>query len=287
LDNWYLLEVDLRFAWGFSVKTPTTSAAEMTLLFPPPSTLIGALARGASYVFEDWSECILEDDGRVIRSSSVRLLEFIISAYFGFHTDSIGVTPWSDILRSYAVPYQQVQHRSKPEMWFGVHASGRIYSPNSLSHIIYVINGSKAEEILGKKWISYLKSAAYSILSIGGKEGLTVTQKVDILKAEIVKKKFIKTSYYCPMEAIEDYKHKGKLRAEEFWDFNKSSPHWSRTTRSKGRSIRRVPYVLPIDNITLTPRIIEARLSNEGIGLTVDDSAKNTVILLKEWVTEK
>jgi len=276
------LKVDLKFAWGWSVRTPTTSAAEMSLLFPPPSTLIGALARGLSHLLkEEWSECILDQKRKTLKSSAIKLLKFVASAHFGLDVNSAGITPWSDITHSYAVPYQQTQHRPKKEMWFGIHASGKIYSPNSLSHIIYVINEAKAEEFLGKDWKEWLRIAAYSIIAIGGKEGLTVTYGAEILEAKPIEKESMRTSYYFPKRAVIDYTPP-KIRKEEFWDHKESSPHWS--SRSRGRS-NRLPYILPIDKTTLSPTIIEAYPSKEGIGLTADGSAENSVILLREWLS--
>ena len=274
--------VKLRFAWGFSVRTPTTSAAEMSLLFPPPSTLIGALARGVSYIFREWAECIFDRKGKTLKSSSVKMLKLVASAHFGLDIDSIGITPWSDITHSYAVPYQQIQHRPKTDMWFGVHASGKVYMPNSLSHVIYIINGSKAEKTLGEDWVDRLKEAGYSIITIGGKEGLTVTQSVSLSEAKIVEEGSIITSHYFPKEAVSDYTPRS-LCEEEFWDYMENSPHWS----SRSRKIpKRVPHILPLDKVTLAPRTVKARLSNKGIGLTVNNSAENTVIILREWIDE-
>ncbi len=281
MDSWYLLKVDLKFAWGWSIRTPTTSAAEMSLLFPPPSTLIGALARGLSYLLKDeWTECIFDQKRKILRSSAIKLLKFTASAHFGLSTNSIGVTPWSDITHSHAVPYQQIQHRPKKDLWFGIHASGKIYSPNSLSHIIYAINGSKAREFLGEDWKKQLRIAAHSIIAVGGKEGLTVTYRAEIFEAKLVEKESIETSYYFPEGAVADYIPQ-KIRKEEFWDHRESSPHWSNRSRSR---FSRLPYILPIDKITLSPVTVEARLSNEGVGLTIDGSAENSIIMLKEWI---
>ena len=281
MDSWYLLKVDLKFAWGWSIRTPTTSAAEMSLLFPPPSTLIGALARGLSYLSKDeWTECIFDQKRKILRSSAIKLLKFIASAHFGLSVNSIGITPWSDITHSHAVPFQQIQHRPKKDMWFGIHASGKVYSPNSLSHIIYVINGSKAEEFLGEDWKKQLKIAAHSIIAVGGKEGLTVTYRAEIFEAKLVEKESIETSYYFPEGGVADYIPQ-KIRKEEFWDHRESSPHWSNRSRNQ---LSRLPYILPLDKITLSPVTVEARLSNEGVGLTTDGSAENSIILLKEWM---
>lgn len=281
MDSWYLLKVDLKFAWGWSIRTPTTSAAEMSLLFPPPSTLIGALARGLSYLLKDeWAECIFDQKRKILRSSAIKLLKFIASAHFGLNVNSTGIIPWSDIVHSHAVPYQQIQHRPKKDMWFGIHASGKVYSPNSLSHIIYVINGSKAKEFLGDDWKRQLKMAAHSIISVGGKEGLTVTYGAEIFEAKLVEKESVETAYYLPEGAAADYTPQ-KIRKEEFWDHRESSPHWSNRSRSQPN---RLPYILPIDKITLSPVTVEARLSNEGVGLTIDGSAENSIILLKEWI---
>ena len=210
------------------------------------------------------------------------MLEFIVSAHFGLDIDSVGITPWSDITHSYAVPYQQIQHRPKTDMWFGVHASGKIYMPNSLSHVIYVINGPKAEKTLGENWIEHVKEAGYSIITVGGKEGLTVTQSAILSEAKLIEKGSIITSYYFPKDAVSDYTPRS-LCEEEFWDYTEDSPHWSSSSR---KLPKRIPHILPIDKITLAPRTVKARLSGKGIGLTVNNSAETNVIILREWIAK-
>jgi CRISPR-associated protein Cas5a/b/c len=285
LTNWYLLKVDLRLAWGFTVKTPTTSAAEMTLLCPPPSTLIGALARGLSHLHEDWSECIINNKTGVVESSAVRLLDFIVSAHFGF-SETVAMTPWSDLARSYAVIYQQRQHRPKPEMWFGVHAGGRVYAPGSKVQMIFVINEARAKDGLGTSWKDYLRKAGLCISALGGKEGLIVADNVEVKKGSIVEGGSLKTIYYCPKEALVDYEPE-KLYEEEFWDHRKKSSHWRQPVKAKRTPIKRIPYILPINKVDLIPQTIEIfNLSRDGVGLTVDNITEYTVILLKEWLMQ-
>lgn len=284
MANWYLLRINTKFAWGFSVKTPTTSAAEISLLYPPPSTLIGALAKGFSYLTKNWTECIT-DEG-IVKSSSVKLLDFIVSAHFGFFTNKRGIVPWNDILRSYAVPYQQIQHRSKRQMWFGVHASGKVYAPNFSAGLVYVVNGLKAKKYLGREFIAILKKCGYCITALGGKEGLTTVQNVKIFQAKIIEdnENLILTSYYCPETAIKSYMPR-ELKKEEYWDYRKSSPHWS-SARVKNVQTARLSYILPIDRRNLFPRPIKVYLSDSGIALSGNDIEKTTVILLKEWLSD-
>lgn len=284
--NWYFLRTDIKIAWGFSIKIPTTSAAEMTLLCPPPSTLIGALARGLAFVVEDWSECTLNKETNTIESSTVRILDFVVSAHFGFSTKTISyLCPWSDIMHSYAVPYQQTHHRHKREMWFGVHATGKVYATNLNANVVYVINEEKAKKILGVNWKNKLRNAGYCIQVIGAKEGLVLVRNVEIKEAKTVdERKLIKTNYYLPLDAIERYLPEN-LCESEFWEHRAFSPHWRKILRRKAKvkqRVSRINYILPLDKIDLCPCEISVHLSNKGIGLITPD---DVVVLLKEWLT--
>ncbi|MBC7130774.1 hypothetical protein H5T51_06115 [Candidatus Bathyarchaeota archaeon] len=150
-----------------------------------------------------------------------------------------------------------------------------------MSHIIYVVNGVKAEEVLGRNWEELLKRAAYSIIAVGGKEGLTSAQNVEISEAQFIKDESVRTINYIPKGAVVDYTPRS-ICEEEFWDHSESSPHWSNRSRNQPE---RIPYILPIDKITLTPIIVEARPSNDGLALTTDGFPKNNVILLRKWVS--
>ncbi|WP_309493148.1 type I-A CRISPR-associated protein Cas5a [Candidatus Hecatella orcuttiae] len=288
--DWYLLKLNADLAWGFSIKTPTTSAAEMALLCPPPSTLFGALARGLAYQFEDWSECIVNPKINRPESSTTKILDFIISAHFGFSKDTIAITPWSDLTHSSAIPYQQVQHRveSKRAMWFGVHASGKIYAANSHVNIIYVIRSDNAEKKLGSDWKDKLKRAGFCILTLGSKEGIIVIKHVEVIDAKVIDKTTLKTSYYLPAEAVKDYKPQ-ELCEGEFWEHRYISPHWRGTFRRKDKAEReevtRTRYILPLDKLNFGQRNVTVHLSEQGIGLTAaDGSPEYTVILLKDWM---
>lgn len=276
----------MKIAWGFSVKTPTTSAAEMALLCPPPSTLIGALARGLAFVVEDWSECTLNKETNAIESSTVRILNFVASAHFGFPSETVSyLCPWSDIMHSYAIPYQQIHHRSKREMWFGIHATGKVYATNLDANVVYVINEEKAKRMLDVDWRNKLRNAGYCIQVIGAKEGLVLVKNAEIKEAKVVgEKKPIKTNYYLPMDAIERYLPEN-LCESEFWEHRAFSPHWRKILRGKAKvkqKVSRINYILPLDKIDLCPCEINVRLSKKGISLMTSDDA---VVLLKEWLT--
>lgn len=277
----------MKTAWGFSIKVPTTSAAEMTLPCPPPSTLIGALARGLAYLSKDWTECLINPKINAIESSGIKILKFVVSAHFGFPSKLIGyLSPWSDITHSYAIPYQQIQHRPKPEMWFGVHASGRVYAVNFQANIAYVVSGEEAEISLGKGWEDRLKKAGYCVQAIGVKEGLISVENVELKDVKLNRASPVKTSYYLPTDAIERYLP-SNLYESEFWEHRSSSPHWRKILRGKARAPQETPrisYILPLDKVNLSPQEVTVHLSQRGVGLTADKEPENTVVLLKEWL---
>ena len=128
------LKVEGEFHWGFSVRLAGASAAARSYLVPPPTTLLGALARNL------FTTEALMIKGRVT-SSTINLLRAVKVATFkyleGKEFFSLPV-PFIDIIRTSRIPYLRTTHRREKERWFGVSGFGRIYAPSSKFNVLYI-----------------------------------------------------------------------------------------------------------------------------------------------------
>lgn len=287
-----LLFSDIVFAWGFSVKSPFVSAAQLSILLPPPSTLIGSLAYGLAKTLK-LPECELISGGR-IASRTRHVVQFIRSAHFGLDKEFYGTYPiqWTDISRTLALPFLQRPYRKPREKcsWFGIHGFGKVLMPNAHARLAFVVDSNVAKKKLGEKWQQILKMAASSIISIGSKEGLVSVKSVKIKEAKIELSR-AKTSYYFPRESI-DYSDPSLeyLELAEFWPFDIGAPHWlnARTRSAIGPDDRSTivakQYILPLRKENREPVQVEVRLSSFGIAFTTDEGNPwETVVSSKSW----
>ncbi len=174
-----VLVVRGRFHWGFSVKYPLQSAAQLSLLAPPPTTLVGALAFGCN----DGIESV---DGR---SAAVKYLKYVRWAAFGFD-EAIGVKlsvlATADMTRNVISPYV----RRRGEQLFGVQAMGKVYLPGIRVKLAYFGEG-----------LSQLVKCAWQMTRVGNKESLFEPVEVDVFKAEGVDRESFATSFYVRADA--------------------------------------------------------------------------------------
>ena len=286
MTSFELLSAKFTFAWGFSVKTPHVSAAEFSVLLPPPSTLIGAIAYGLARQL-NWSEC--EVSKGAIASTAKRVAEFVKSAHFGLERALNGGSPmnWVDITRVNALPFLQPKYRTPNQRatWFGIHGFGKVIMPNAKGHAMFVIDSELAREKLGEKWHTLVERSVFSMISIGSKEGFIAVDEVTMKKAKILNGR-VKTAYYFPTNAIINCRPPlGELESSGFWFHGPASPHWLAVKNRQGLQgrIDIIPYTLPFYRIRREPVIVEAQLSNEGLALSTGEGPWETIIGLRRW----
>ncbi len=277
-----LLSVKFTFTWGFSVKAPHVSAAQFSALLPPPSTLIGAVAYGLAKQL-NWPECELS--GRTRASVAKRIAEFIKSAHFGLEKTLDGGRPmhWVDITRVSALPFLEEKYREPnwKKTWFGIHGFGKVIMPNAKGRVVFVVDSELAHEKLGEKWRVLLEQSAFSMISLGSKEGFIAVDEVDMKKARILKER-VKTAYYFPTSAMLNcYPRPEELESSGFWFHGPTSSHW--LAGGSQRPVDIIPYTLPLHKIRREPVEIEVQLSNEGLALSTDGSPWGTVIGFRRW----
>ncbi len=180
------LLVEGLFHWGFSTRVITESAGAQYYLFPPPSTLIGALTYGIS-ILKDLPECELiqgkKGSNRTI-SGAMRLQNIVKWATFalsdelsiGGHATAVG---YADFMRSFRLIYQRgVRHTwDQQDMWYGVSSHGKVYACGSGFKILYLIDERNLANLSIDR--EDLVRAAYSIVRLGAKEGLVSIVRVD------------------------------------------------------------------------------------------------------------
>ena len=282
-SGWSLLRVELTLTWGFSIRAPETSAAQPALPLPPPSTLIGMLARGLASV-GDWPELT---DGA---SSAIRVARIVRSAHLGLLPGQRLSGIWSDLSRVSATPYLRPEHRLRPEMRFGVHAVGRVYAPDCRMKICYVIHNDSARDLLGNRWQENLCQGAFVMRAIGSKEGLLSVRKVGLEAAIIAENQegqALSSIYYFPSAAVARcVPSPEELLQVSFWSFDERSPHWYATRReahSEG-----ILYCAPIYSLDLVSTKVKARLSDEGAALACSSEEfeeGESVFVLKRWLS--
>ncbi len=285
-----LLYIDLVFTWGFSVKSPFVSAAQLSTLLPPPSTLIGALSYGLAKTLR-WPECELSIDSGMV-SGARRAVRLIRSAHLGLK-EECGTYPmiWTDISRVHALPFLQLPYR-KPEersMWFGIHGFGKVLMPNGRVRLAFVVDSNMAEKELGDNWQKLLTMAAGSIISIGSKEGLVAVDHVTIERARPEAKR-AKTSYYFPRESVIYCDPKvEELEQAEFWSFDMNSFHWFSAKEGRTRPKERHPpsikqFILPILKGSRRPSQVDVKISSQGVAITTDlGDPWKTVVGNRSW----
>ena len=290
----YLLFANLSIFWGYSIKVPSTSAFEPALLMPPPTTLLGALARGLSFILRAKKFSI----GEIVtlrplsRSKKPKLVSFSVTIldFIKYATACpIGdfcFNQTHDMVRTEAIPYLQSKYLTQPSTWFGVHAWGRTYVPNASLRICFCIDGEKAEEKLGKDWRDFLKGSIACIMAVGAKESMVCVDYDSILlaRAEISDLRTVTTRYYLPLHCTRNFKPENCV-IEEFWS------HRGINSFSFGKVsgiVERIPYLLPIRSDTRRPVKIKVELSDHAsILVPVTNNGRiseDIVVIDREWL---
>jgi CRISPR-associated protein Cas5a/b/c len=227
------------FHWGFSVRLVTESAGAQYYPYPPPSTLIGALAYGVSAV-KGLPECIISPAGKgsnAILSTVAQIHRAVRWATFAFSDKfsvrRVGAVGYSDFIRAFRLPYQRGQRHTwgQSEMWYGVNAHGRVYACGAGFKAIYLVDEKRLEGLeLGE---SDLLRAAYSIVRIGARESLVsvvsaeVTKDVEVQMSGEVKEP-LEIEYYFPARLAEDVEHAELVHLprldSRLWEFRPTRP---------------------------------------------------------------
>jgi CRISPR-associated protein Cas5a/b/c len=232
------------FHWGFSVRIITESAGAQYYLYPPPSTLIGALAYGIN-ILKDFPECTISNSGKQrtsrkelkIMSSAVLLHDIVKWVAFAFSDElSVGkrsaAIGYADFIRSFRLLYQRGARHvwEQSDMWYGVNAHGKVYACGTGFKILYLLDENRTARLGINE--QKLLMAAYSIVRLGAHESLVsinnvqITDKVEVLTADHVKIPF-ETEYYFPSRLAEVERKESTLLPKldkRLWEFRPENP---------------------------------------------------------------
>lgn len=295
-----ILRVKFRFSWGFSLRLPGASASEPTLRLPPPTTLIGALARGLAYTL-NLPETFIHEGEMV--STAEKLNEIVKSAHLTLLVEGDNTPLWSvinDITRMQALQYLQPSYWTAERMdtWFGVHSVGKVYIPSVLSEAAYLVDRAKAERRLGEEWREILLKSALATTTVGVKESIVSVEDAKLTPVRhVLTQASVNSKYYFPVEAVNPLDLtllRDELMEDEYWD------HRDRRTRildpSGTMTAERIPYLIPLGRSIPKPVAEEElprlrfRLSGEGVALTdlelVDEALRRGefLVTLRRWL---
>lgn len=185
-----ILLVDIVFSWGHMIRPPYQSGGGQALPYPPPTTLIGALA--APYLrLREPVEIIYHD--KKAYSPAAKLLDIVSYAVMGYPKPC--VTEIIDINKYYSYAYLRPKYKKDERFWSAAIGTGKIYSPSN-AVIAYIVEQEYGEE---------LAKAAWGITRIGSKEGLVSVRNVKLVKKPTVieEQKTISTIFPTPLNIVE------------------------------------------------------------------------------------
>ncbi len=198
--------------WGFSIKYPGQSAAQDAFPYPPPSTLLGALASGYARLNG------LPEKAGSKESTTIRLLDtvrYVTVCMRGFGVKQL------DPQRNIVIGFQRKERRKNPKYWRGLQAMGKMYALNSELRVVYIVEDGYAIE---------LARAAWNITYIGGKESLVNVKDVEIHDMEVLEEDYCETCYMVPAGiVVEPPENSVKI---SFWDWrDKRNYQYGQTPR--------------------------------------------------------
>ncbi len=197
------------FHWGFSVRFPLASMSE-SFPEPPPTTLVGALARGlAEAGLLSRTELYLPGKSKelAVYSNAASIINSVKVATFCYEISNKSMpVPYADPLRLLRTLFIKENNRARREMWFGFAKSGRTYAPATKFKLLYILDIDKLSEICGSKVSTRdLVRACFSIPCIGSKEGIVSIYRVECssnVRTYSSHAETVRTQFYVPIDAV-------------------------------------------------------------------------------------
>lgn len=172
--NYSILLVELFFSWGHFIKPPYLPLGGHSLPYPPPTTLIGALAY-PYYKYLGLNKEIELINGEPY-SSSVKLLEYVKYSSMGYLNPMI--TQIIDINKYHIFGYVRDEYRGDTTKWTSVIGVGKTY----------VLSRAVAAYLIKRDYGELFSKIAWGISRIGSKEGLVAVNKVHLIPEPTVLK---------------------------------------------------------------------------------------------------
>jgi len=260
-----VLRVVVELHWGYSVKHPLYSASQPSLRFPPPTSLLGALAYPL-HLQEAKPETLIVEGS--LYSSTVELLDLVPWVCYRIsNLDPRSLVETRDIGKVLIAPYVRGEnvYPGSPNIW-AVQVHGKVYAPTLTLDIVYVVANSNVDT-------AKLVRAAWGIARLGVKEAIASTVNVELLDATLANREVVETRYGFPQTLAKPLE--GGYVASRL-----PLPHrdWYRLAEVRDPTTYMDDYILPVDQV-------KARLSERGAALKVEKQELGYVIVPKEVVS--
>lgn len=202
-----LLLVEIVFSWGFMVHSPHASGSKHALPYPPPSTLIGALANPYARSKRN-AEILLINDK--FYNPAFQLIPDIVSYSALGYIDGYAVIH-EDPNRSVIYPYMRPENREEEKNWFAVYSVGKTFVQGR-AVIAYIVDKNHVDE---------LSRIAWGIHRIGSKEGIVAVKDVITIKEpEVMDLHVVETLFPAPV-SITECIDRSRCEEIEFWKTDK------------------------------------------------------------------
>ncbi len=270
MPPYYFLKTKLIMHWGIVCRVVPFSKSRPSIYFPPPSTLIGALAYPLSR--QTGMPEILQKG--IFVSSADFLLKFIKSVHL---RPKYAYAVKSDLSRVYWVHYARREAKSDAVALEKVYTFPIQSSGYPEMDVIFLVDASSAERNLGGDWMKKLVSACWSIVRVGQKECIVSAESVKMQEAQEVGRSYVEISYYTPLEAIKRIMPEDETEYQIIEYYN---PWLSGIGDYAGA--HRTSYIIPFSEKKLTPTVVKAEVSENGV---VFSDGEDVIVTCRRWLT--
>ena len=205
---------ELELAWGFGVRFPMGTAAQMATPLPPPTTAIGAVMEPLAIKLGLGETIRLGKGKKATKCSTAYLLyKATEAAAFGLSPKSpTGIVVKAEMNRLVTASYTK---KRDPSMWSGVQAVALAYGPKALLEMMLVIDSNRLVNELKSFGVSIAEEEVVKMLKgvtvrrVGSKEGIVAMRRKEI--GEVNLEKDVESFLYAPKDVVKESKYYTEL----------------------------------------------------------------------------
>ena len=196
---------ELELAWGFGVRFPMGTAAQMATPLPPPTTAIGAVMEPLAIKLGLGETISFGKGNKGTKCSTAYLLyKATKAAAFGLSPKSpTGIVVKAEMNRLVTASYTK---KKDPSMWSGVQAVALAYGPKALLHMMLVIDTNELMKQLKALGIPLSEEEVTKMLEkvtvrrVGSKEGIVAMKRKEV--GEVSLEKDVESFLYAPKAMV-------------------------------------------------------------------------------------
>ena len=175
-----LVRVDLKLHWGFWARPSIFSARQPTMSVPPPTTIVGAFARGLASLYRAMGLAVPEYayvGGAPRVPLAPELGRCTDAVYFRILAGAVRVN--IDKNRFFQAPYIREENLGEREQWFAVRDLGKAYAPAAAAEAALLVDvDCLADMGVEPAW---LVAAGASLTRLGPTEGVVSPVKAELI----------------------------------------------------------------------------------------------------------